>query len=79
MWMTRADLPAGFVNHGTVLNRSNVRIDGFEAAGNNFKLRVHGYNSHGYCLQWTDDLSSGIWHDDSPQTPVLEASSDLNP
>ena len=59
----QGELPAGFVNHGTVLDRSNVRIDGFEAAGNDFKLRVHGYNSHGYRLQWTDDLSSGIWHD----------------
>lgn len=59
----QGELPAGFVNHGTVLDRSSVKIDGFEAVGNAFKVRIHGYHAHGYRLQWTDDLSSGIWHD----------------
>jgi uncharacterized protein len=58
----QGDLPAGFVNHGTVLDRSMVKVDGLEAVGNDFKVRVHGYPGHNYRLQWTANLS-GAWQD----------------
>lgn len=59
----QGELPAGFINDGTVLDRGKVKIDGIEAVGNDFRIRIHGYGGHGYLLQWSDDFVSGIWHD----------------
>jgi hypothetical protein len=59
----QGELPAGFVNQGTVLDRGKVKVDSVHAVGDDFKLSIHGYSGHGYRLQWTDDLASGVWHD----------------
>ena len=69
----QGDLPPGFINHGTVLDRSQVKIDGFEANGGNFKIRVHGYSGHAYTLQWSDDMTPGSWRDASDAIPGADA------
>lgn len=58
-------LPAGFVNNGIVLDRSNVKIDTFTRSGPSFTLSVTGYKGHSYQLQRSDELS-GPWQDIGP-------------
>ncbi len=59
-------LPAGFVNNGVVLDRSNVKIDVFERSGNSFTLSVTGYPGHAYQLQRSNDLV-GPWRNIGPE------------
>ena len=54
-------LPSGFVNHGTVLDRSLIRINAANVITNGFYLRIQGYLGHTYQLQSRDNLSSGGW------------------
>ena len=54
-------LPDGFVNHGTVLDRSLVRMDSFALRSKKFNVTIHGYRGHNYQLQWAGSLSSGVW------------------
>lgn len=49
-------LPAGFVNHGTVLDSSRVRVDAASRSGQDFTVTIQGYEGHGYQLQATDSL-----------------------
>jgi autotransporter-associated beta strand protein len=53
-------LPAGFVNNGIVLDRSAVKIDAFEIAGNAFSVTLKAHAGHSYQLQRSDSLT-GIW------------------
>jgi autotransporter-associated beta strand protein len=70
----QGELPAGFVNHGTVLDRGKIKVDGVERTGNDFKVQIQGYNGHGYRLQWSEDLTTGIWHDTGETVPGSDAS-----
>jgi hypothetical protein len=54
-------LPSGFVNNGTVLDRSLVRINAANVSTNGFNLTIQGYLGHTYQLQYRDNLSSGGW------------------
>jgi hypothetical protein len=54
-------LPAGFVNIGTVLDRSLIRVDSVELNGSDFKVKIQGYRGHNYQLQYRDDLPGGTW------------------
>lgn len=54
-------LPAGFVNTGTVLDRSLIRVDSVELNGSDFKVKIQGYRGHNYQLQYLDDLPGGSW------------------
>ena len=54
-------LPAGFVNHGTVLDRSRLRINTANVNTNGFNLTIQGYLGHTYQFQYRDNLSSGSW------------------
>ena len=54
-------LPAGFVNHGAVRDRSLLRVDSVEPSGADFKVKIQGYTGHNYQLQYRDDLSGGTW------------------
>jgi hypothetical protein len=54
-------LPAGFVNNGTVLDRSLIRISAANVGTNGFNLKIQGYLGHTYQLQSRDNLSSGSW------------------
>jgi hypothetical protein len=55
-------LPAGFVNNGIVLDRSKVKVDSFEKAGNAFAVTLKAYSGHAYQLQRSESLT-GTWHD----------------
>jgi hypothetical protein len=54
-------LPAGFVNHGTVLTRSLLKVDNCQVTSADFTLSMHGYSGHTYQLQYRDDLGTGSW------------------
>jgi len=54
-------LPVGFVNNGTVLDRSLIRINASQASGPDFQVTIQGYAGHNYQLQCRDDLVSGMW------------------
>ena len=69
----QGELPAGFVNHGTVLDRSKVKVDAIESSGSDFKITIHGYRGHGYRLQWTEDLVSKPWQDVGDPVPGADA------
>jgi pectate lyase len=56
-------LPAGIVNHGTVLDRSLIRATSAKANGADLEVTIQGYTGHGYQLQYRDDLVSGAWAD----------------
>jgi autotransporter-associated beta strand protein len=55
-------LPAGFVNNGIVLDRSAVKIDAYQKAGNAFSVTLKAHAGHAYQLQRSDSLS-GAWQD----------------
>jgi hypothetical protein len=54
-------LPAGFVNNGTILDRSLIRVTSPVVVGSDFHVNIQGYTEHRYQLQCRDDLSSGTW------------------
>ena len=68
-------LPAGFVNNGIVLDRSNVRVSSFLKSGNSFTVQITGFTGHNYQLQRSDDLS-GPWQNLGSAQPG--AGADLN-
>ena len=55
-------LPAGFVNNGIVLDRSAVKIDAYQKAGNAFSVTLKAHAGHAYQLQRSDSLN-GAWQD----------------
>ncbi|MCX6877748.1 MAG: DUF5703 domain-containing protein [Verrucomicrobia bacterium] len=61
-------LPAGFINHGIVLDRSNVRITSCAVTGGDFSLTITAYPGHNYQLQRTDTLR-GPWVDTGAAQP----------
>ena len=52
-------LPPGFVNHETVLDAGDVRIENITRVGSNLDAEIQGYVGHSYQLQKKDDLTSG--------------------
>jgi hypothetical protein len=54
-------LPGGFLNLGTVLDRSLIVVTSFGVSGTNFTTTIQGYTKHNYQLQYRDDLGSGSW------------------
>lgn len=56
-------LPAGFVNHGSVLDRSQVKINQITRDTTGIRIGIQGYRGHGYRLQSKPDLGSGSWLD----------------
>lgn len=54
-------LPVGFVNTGTVLDRSLIVMTAFGLSGTNFTATIQGYVGHNYQLQYRDALTSGTW------------------
>lgn len=61
-------LPSGFVNLGTVRDRSLIAINAFGVSGTNFTVRIRGYTGHTYQLQYCDNLAGGSWQ--NVGTPV---------
>jgi hypothetical protein len=54
-------LPPGFVNNGTVLDRSAIQITSTAVNGPDVQVAIQGYTGHGYQLQYRDSLSNGTW------------------
>jgi hypothetical protein len=54
-------LPAGFVNTGTVLDRSLIRFDSAVRDGANIRITIKGYLGHNYQLQYRDNPPGGTW------------------
>jgi pectate lyase len=54
-------LPAGWVNHGTVLDRSALQITSASPSGTDFVVTLTGYAGHSYQLEYRDDLDGGTW------------------
>jgi hypothetical protein len=54
-------LPAGFVNTGTVLDRSLIRVDSAAVDELDVQVTIQGYIGHNYQLQYCDSLSDGTW------------------
>jgi len=56
-------LPAGFVNNGTVFDRSAVAIKSINVQGSDVHVQIHGYPGHSYQLQACNDPTAGGWAD----------------
>ncbi|HEY8902516.1 MAG TPA: LamG-like jellyroll fold domain-containing protein, partial [Chthoniobacterales bacterium] len=69
-------LPAGFVNNGTVLDRSAIVVKQFAVQGSDTKVRLHGYSGHTYQLQVRDSLGSGSWS--NVGSPVSGGDADID-
>ena len=68
-------LPAGFVNQGTVLDRSLLRVSSAVPAGPDFQVTMQGYIGHNYQLQYRNDLPGETWT--SIGVPVAGANAPL--
>lgn len=55
-------LPPSFVNYGTVLDSTAVRVTSTAKSQNGFALSVRGFSGHTYQLQRSDALAAG-WQD----------------
>jgi len=66
-------LPAGFVNHGIVLDRSAIRVVSAGVNAPDFEVTIQGYTGHGYQLQYCDDLTSGAWESIGPPVAGADA------
>ena len=69
-------LPAGFVNNGTVLDRSAIAIKQLAVQGPDVKVSIRGYSGHTYQLQARDSLDSGSWT--NVGAPVSGADADID-
>jgi hypothetical protein len=54
-------LPVNFVNNGTVLDRSAVRVREINVAGTDIQISIESYLGHNYQLQRRDSLTSATW------------------
>lgn len=59
-------LPANFVNTGTVLTASGVRVQSLTRAGADFTLTIQSHPGHTYQGQRRDTLTAGAWTDLGP-------------
>ena len=54
-------LPPNFVNNGTVLNASVVKVKTIALAGGTVTVTIQSYTGHNYQLQSTTSLTTGTW------------------
>jgi autotransporter-associated beta strand protein len=59
-------LPANFINHGTVLDASDVRLQPAAFLGPDVNIRIQSYPGHGYQLQRSAILNPAVWQDIGP-------------
>jgi autotransporter-associated beta strand protein len=67
----RGSLPAGFVNNGTVLDRSAVTVRAFKVEGSDIKVTIQGYSGHTYQCQVCENL--GAWTNMGSQVTGADA------
>jgi hypothetical protein len=56
-----ATLPPNFVNHGTVLDTSNINVQSAAMSGSTFSLTIRSYVQHTYQLQGSTSLTNPAW------------------
>ena len=62
-------LPPDFVNNGSVLDRSAVKVDSCGIVGHDFHVTIMGYTGHTYQLQYASALHPVSWTNlGAPQT-----------
>ena len=54
-------LPANFVNNGSVLDRSAVKVNSVQFISASITIRITSYAGHNYQLQASDDPGSNSW------------------
>jgi autotransporter-associated beta strand protein len=54
-------LPANFINNGTTINASAIKIDAVKAGASNLQIELQGYLGHSYQLQKKEALSTPNW------------------
>lgn len=60
------NLPADFVNHGTVLLATNIVINSFTQSTGAFSFTIQGYDGHTYQLQYSAMLNGANWQNVGP-------------
>lgn len=61
------NLPKSFVNHGTVLDSSHIRVTAVRKSGNSFSVTIKGYSGHSYQLMRTQSLDAPWVAEGQPQ------------
>ena len=61
MMTSSSKLPANFINYGTVLDASVVKVQQVERVDNDIVLRIQSYPGHNYQLQRRSTLNGGTW------------------
>jgi Immunoglobulin domain/Bacterial TSP3 repeat len=69
-------LPPGFVNHGTIRDRSLIQVTSPQVSGSDFRATIQGYAGHNYQLQRCNDLPGGAWQNIG--APVSGAEAPIN-
>jgi len=60
------NLPANFINNGTVLLATNIVVSSITQAGGTFTLTIQGYDGHTYQLQRAASLAPANWQNLGP-------------
>ena len=60
------NLPANFINYGTVLLATDLVINSFTQSVGTFSVTIHGYTGHTYRLQSSATLNNATWHNVGP-------------
>ena len=65
------NLPANFLNNGSVLLATNIVVTSATQSGGTFSLSIHGYDGHTYQLQRSATLNGANWQNlGTPQDGV---------
>jgi hypothetical protein len=67
-------LPSGFVNNGSILDRTAIKVDSSGAVGGDFDLTIMGYTGHSYQLQYANSLDPVSWTNLGAPQPGNQAS-----
>jgi hypothetical protein len=67
------NLPASFVNNGTVLLATNLVINSFAQSAGTLTLTIQGCNGHTYQLQRTAALNNANWQNVGPSQDGVNA------
>jgi autotransporter-associated beta strand protein len=62
-------LPSGFVNHGLVLDSSEVKIHTAAATGDHFSVSIRSHSGHFYQLQHSPTLDPAAWQNTGSAQP----------
>jgi len=67
------NLPANFINRGTVLLATNIVVTSFVKTGGTLLLTIYGYDGHTYQLQRSATLNNANWQNAGPPQDGADA------